>query len=1171
MTALPLPLGELLERLRAEGFSVTPGQYGRVFTVLESLFPDGHTAIDNHQLATLRGMLGPIVCRTAVEQERFGAVFDAVMANAAATQPVLPEPEGQHEEIGNEESSTKRPWLVGLLLILGAIALSVWLYDRYGPYPPSPPVIDSCSVNFGVKAVRGKVITFENRSPGIAAGLQYVWDFGDGSSTLTTSQTLVQHAFEERVDASVKKQVTLRGVGCPLVDDPISTSSPAYIPRPLSFLRLPVSTQYTLSNWVPLLLMGLTGLLGGGWWVLRRRRRQQQAAQRPTDGPFFLGFPPQDEAIQPSASLVSWAQQLQQREESERHVLAIGPTIRRTIQNGGMPTVQFESIKRRPRYLILIDERSAYDQQARLYAYVMGVLTSRSVEMDVFFFHSDPRYCWNENYPKGLSISDIFRLYSTHYLVLVTEGARLFDYDRNEVVNWATEALGGWTSRALLTPIYPANWHYLEAALSRFFILLPATPDGQFLLRDYLGQPDNVPSFEELLRQFKVLPGTPNRGIFAANTSQITAADVANFLKLAIPGSNLDEKTEKWLFTWACATAVFPTPDWAITLAIGRALEHTYQIDGLVSSTNILRLTALPWLRQDSIPEPLRTQLLAQLPPDVSTVARQSVVQLLNGLRPSPGSIAFEEHQLRLWEQEYHLKHGTLGQLTTYQTQTDLIQDAAIRQRLERQERLETRYQPAALLLVLLVPLLLYLTPPQKQVAGLFMPFFNRDSTTLDSAAFYNNRAVDLLEAKQDSQTNTYREGVAHLFRSVQYRTTFQALYNLNSSRYNEAVSVSQESNSSLFDQAVIQEVLSPTRQADSLLLPLQLFDQGWVPDSAAMKRYLTQLVNQVSNDDLFYFANIENQQSINSESNAGIEVNNPVNRKQFDQLASRAKLLFRWPGTLEFVRYQTAQQADALANRLRSFRLTPAQRDLLIGLEAARIIFYFGGPQRSQTVRLEETDRSGKTNTAGKGVDNQTKAVRSRRFHTRPRPINPANMPTATRTTKASAGNNYYRPSSQQADSVSRVSDSLLKPVPTTSYTTVDPPATTTNEETTGKGQTPNQTESSANNPVAQKSQKTETIDENDLEQVQELFTKCTGKSNLSFSLPDGEKRTIKLFDVVRLSENRPVYQLTVYCDDTPQTIRSKRGFTHAKVFVSRSNQVIWNFYQQRRVMVKD
>lgn len=1159
-TSLPLPLGELLERLRAEGFSVTPGQYGRVFTVLESLIPNGSTTIDGQQLATLRGMLGPIVCRTSVEQEKFGAVFDVVMANAVATQISPPESEKQDEQIEDKETPTKRRWLVSLLVVLGAIALGVWLSDRYGSKSPPLQVIDSCAVDFRVKAVRGNVVTFENRSPGASIGLEYVWDFDDGSPTLITSQTLVQHTFEAGVDTSVQNRVTLRGAGCPLVDDPIPPTPNVYIPRPLSFLRLPVSTQYTLSNWVPLLLMGLTGLLGGGWWLLRRRRRQQLAAQRPTDGPFFLGFPPQDEAIQPSASLVSWAQQLQQREESERHVLAIGPTIRRTIQNGGMPTVQFESIKRRPRYLILIDERSAYDQQARLYAYVMGVLTSRSVEMDVFFFQSDPRYCWNENYPKGLPISDLFRLYSTHYLVLVTEGSRLFDYDCNEVVDWATEALGGWTSRALLTPVYPTNWHYLEAALSRFFILLPATPDGQFLLRDYLGQPDNVPSFEELLRQFKVLPGTPNRGIFAANTSQITVAEVANFLKLAIPGSNLDEKTEKWLFTWACATAVFPTPDWAITLAIGRALEQAYRIDGLVSSTNILRLTALPWLRQDAISEPLRTQLLAQLPPDVATVARKSVVKLLQDLRPMPGSIAYEEHQLRLWEQEYHLNQGTLGQLTNYQNQTDLIQDATIRQRLERQERLETRYQPAALLLVLLVPLLLYLTPPQKQVAGLLMPFFSRDSTTLDSAAFYNNRAVELFSRKIEYADSQYEQGVSLLARSLNHRATFAAVYNLNVGRFRIAAWF-HDSTGKAGEHAV---VLSPYGELYVLTAPIRLFDYDWVPDSAVVGQYLKQLASSRAvkgqNDSLFYWLNVEHQLSLNRGKNQEVGISRPVNRLRFDELANEARRHFASPGKLEFTKKSSADDPIYREPRLeftgkpykvlRQFNPTPTQLDSLIGLEAARVLLYSGGPNRSKTIRMPSMV-----------VEDQKIA----KEEPRPRPNKrrkAGRTPASTRVRKP----NPPKSTTNAGPTDVRQTNTLPETSTPEPEKKVDIPATA--------GSEPAQVPPSVQQQPVQTTPVEETakLDESNLEVVYEETTKCTGKNKLSIQLPNGEKRDVRLFEVIRLGNYEGLYSLTVYCDEEPQKIyvKSKSGFNFVKAFVNRGNLVIWTFYREARKVKK-
>ncbi|MCY7359390.1 MAG: hypothetical protein LH609_18425, partial [Rudanella sp.] len=875
-------------------------------------------------------------------------------------------------------ASINRFWFPeAFILVVLSLALGVLIYreKKLDSIPPSPPVLP-CSFGVGVKSVQGNTVTFANRNPCPDVSQNYVWNFGDGTPPLSTSLTTVRHEFRNETGKTELGRVTLRGDCCPEKADTAPTSS-TYNPSPLPFLRLPETSRYTLANWVPLLLMGLGGLLGGGWWWFRRRRQRAQTAQRPTDGPFFLSFPQQDDAIQPSPSLVSWAHQLQQREESERHVLAIGPTIRRTIRNGGMPSVQFEAIKRRPRYLILIDDRSAYDQQAKLYGYIMGVLITRSVEMDVFFFHSDPRYLWNENYPKGLPISDLFRLYSSHYLVLVTEGTRLLDYDTGEVATWAAEALSGWTSRALLTPVYPANWHYLEAALSRFFILLPATPDGQFLLRDYLGQPDNAPSFEELLRQFKVMPGSPNRGIFSLNSAKLTVDDVRTFLNQPIPGTDQTESVRKWLFAWACATAVFPTPDWAMTLAIGRALETHFNVEGLVTSTNILKLTALPWLRQDSIPEPLRANLLAQLLPEAETVARKTVVDMLNDLRLSPGSVAYEEQQLRFWEQEYHLNNHTLGQLASYRPYPDLVKDEGIRQRLARQDKLENKYQPAGLLVLLLLPLLLYFTPPRTQVAGFLMPFFQLDATAIDSAAFYNNRAVASFQEATASKLEPY----------------------------------------------------------------------------GAIEKQATSTAGKSGG--------------------SGSETTPPIRPKTITKQKIKPRPV-----------PQTKVPTKTRVSRLPGMSV-PAD-----------------------TVSIRKTPVSKSPTTSQEPVANNPS----------PGQTSPANQPVLQTDLPATAGadNNPAQPVQQQTQLVQQQAQQTLP-------------------------------------------------DENDLQQVYEQGTKCPPNSSFFIALPNGDKRPIKAGDTTPLSDSPNLYEVIFYCDSYPQTIYSKRGFSHVKVMNDPKGGLRVVLYQNR------
>ncbi|CAN5664731.1 hypothetical protein BH09BAC4_BH09BAC4_21860 [soil metagenome] len=950
----PVPVGELLERLHAEGFAIGPGVYDRVFKVVGRIFPDGIPIdVADESTQTLRELIGPIVCRTDTEQEQFAALFNSVMRpdtrqETTSTQTELTE----NDAIRPSPNPFRYVWLVLAVAAMGvAIGLFFWRYPKEKQDKPPVSTAVNCAVEFGVQATQGDSVTFINRSPGLKNQQAYQWNFGDGSDSIVTREAIVSHRFKMGVDQATLGNVTLKAVGCASIPPPSQEPS-EYKPTPLSFRRSAEQNQYTLAGWVPLVLMGLGGLVGAGLWARLFRRSQIKPVQRPSAGPFFLSFPHQENGIQPSASLLNWAQQLQQREESERRILSVNATISQTIRSGGLPTIRYEQIKRRPRYLVLLDDRSTYDQQTRLYGYLTSVLTTRDVDMDVFFFHGDPRYAWSEQYPKGLPIADIYRLYGTHYLTLVTEGNRLLDYDTGEVAAWATEALAGWDNRALLTPVYPQNWHYLEAALSRFFILLPATPDGQLRLRDYFGHSESTPTYEDLLRQFEVLPGTPDRGIFGKSVAKLTVADVEQFLRQPAGTIPIAAATQDWLIQWACATAVFPTPDWAITLAIGKALESTFTIEGLVTTTNLLKLTALPWLRQDTIPEPLRANLLTRLRPEVESIARKTVIDLLNELRPAPGSMAYEERQLRMWEQEFHVGQANLHQLAPYY-ETDLIKDPDVRQQLHKQHqkaKIRNQYVPLALLLLLiLAPLLLYVTPPKTQMASWAVPFYKLDVTAVDSAAYYNNRAVDVFTRPSRRLYESIHEEVTTLlYKSLRQRVTFASVYNLNVARYNLGASFFDRTTNSYGprDLVSLDKLVSPNDGILTLMRPFKQFDDEWVPDSAITRNYLMLLTTNAPTNSIFRYVQAVNRTSVRGSQNQGIKVGSPINQIEINASINAAKQAFRTPGILEMATTRYVTKQDSLT--LMAFKPTNRERDSLVSVEAARAVLYFGGPRQT-------------------------------------------------------------------------------------------------------------------------------------------------------------------------------------------------------------------------------
>ncbi|RCR68988.1 DUF2278 family protein [Larkinella punicea] len=710
----PLPLGELLEQLRREGFVVTPEVYDRCFRIADTWFPDGLTTTG--QLRELKELLGPVVVRSDIEQERFGAIFDQVVrfSDQAAKQT----------ETAEKPADSQKPLMpdrlrwATLLAAITLLLIGLVVYYLQKPVNPGiePPQTPSNST----------------QSPGVD----------------TT----------KRIDPS------------PVVRPSSYPSFPLIQANPTRITTYTRQTGYLLLA-VLLATVAAAAVLFRYFFPSRKRL--------PSDGPpYFLTFPDQEKTIKVAESMDVWARQLNQRDEGQRRMMDVARTIRATASRGGYPSIYYQQIKLRPRYLVLIDQRSTFHQQARLYAYLGSVLTESEVELETLFFNSDPRTCRSEKYPRGIALSDLYRLHRHSYLVLITEGIRLIDYDRGTVAPWVMNGFDGWEKRAILTPVYPENWTSIEAILARFFIVLPATPDGQLLLRTYF-QAGEHPTFQELRRQLQVNSTTAaDRGFFGKPASKLTIAEIDRFLENPFDTEKPTEEEITRLKQWAYATAVYATPTWEMTLAIGKTIERFQGTDAFVTTTNLLKITALPWLQQSSIPEPLRQELLARfdaLPTAMKTAIHQDVLQLLESVRTKPGSLAEEErerhtYEVMLTDEKHRLE--ALRKLAPFQ-KAGLITSPTVDRQVGAHERRKTVAYGLTLAILAVFGLVAgYFIFPETSPttpAGLKRFFYTTsDSLRADSAMMYNNLAARL---SFDSLKNTdFATQIATAVKTIGYK-----------------------------------------------------------------------------------------------------------------------------------------------------------------------------------------------------------------------------------------------------------------------------------------------------------------------------------------------------------------------------------------------------------------
>ncbi|WP_315821803.1 hypothetical protein [Paraflavitalea speifideaquila] len=98
-----------------------------------------------------------------------------------------------------------------------------------------------------------------------------------------------------------------------------------------------------------------------------------------------------------------------------------------------------------------------------------------------------------------------------------------------------------------------------------------------------------------------------------------------------------DYLQDESLLQWVCSLAVYPSIDWNLTLAIGKALEAKLQQTGsqavLVNYTNLLKLGRISWMQDGQLSQSLRVEMLEYLDNETEALARKTLLQQLGALK----------------------------------------------------------------------------------------------------------------------------------------------------------------------------------------------------------------------------------------------------------------------------------------------------------------------------------------------------------------------------------------------------------------------------------------------------------------------------------------------------------------------------------------------------------
>ncbi|MCP4699538.1 MAG: SUMF1/EgtB/PvdO family nonheme iron enzyme [Gammaproteobacteria bacterium] len=620
-------LHRLVERLRHAGYRAGLGDLRAIEQLILGL--DGCLP----EIERLRGMLGAVLCRSEREQKNFPEHFDAWLAEGAGRKLWPESGKGDGHDVSEEAASyipssppvssipprpstSPRPSTpphpstsphpsyprtrVSILLLLLALAAGLLAcYNGLLPCPregtpkqiePSssvkppeitPPEITPPEVT-PPKVTPPKVMPPEKTSPEVTP------------PEVTPPEVTPP---EKTSPEKTSPEVTPPEVTLPEKTPPEKTL-PQEMPRDKKSLEEPPQAKNLWHAWLPWVIFPLLPLI---LWLGMQRLARLYLRRRLSVAPPDLKKLNVDAATHglfQSAALAGLAQQLRRHQAEESSRLDLPATVKKTVRNIGWFTSVSAREQRRPEYLALIDRASLADQQTRLINALLDRLEAEDVILSRWYFEGDPRYCypapdaWTSH-----TLAELGARYPGRRLLLFSPGHGLIDPLDGRPAAWLAQ-FSPWPQRVLFSLEPPGQWKYLQKLLDREDLLVaPAGETGlaAFLERLQTGswqhRDKNAPPFPPLLAH--------DAEIFLERRPP-PPAEIDLLLR------QLRDFLDPDGCAWLAACAVYPELHWQLTLRLGEGLN-------VFDENRLARLTVLPWLRRNFLPDWLRAALIKKL------------------------------------------------------------------------------------------------------------------------------------------------------------------------------------------------------------------------------------------------------------------------------------------------------------------------------------------------------------------------------------------------------------------------------------------------------------------------------------------------------------------------------------------------------------------------------
>ncbi|MBK7937712.1 MAG: hypothetical protein IPJ82_11740 [Lewinellaceae bacterium] len=352
--------------------------------------------------------------------------------------------------------------------------------------------------------------------------------------------------------------------------------------------------------WLKGLFLLLLGLLLYALLRRRARRRQKLVAetQHGDRPPYTWTISIRDlEPPDPGENFPIVLNRLRRRTTDDWLELDLRATVQATIAQAGRIDFRFQQQTKPPEYLLLIDRRDAADHRARLFDELYQRFRANDVLIERFFYDGDPRLCFNEQYPGGLQLNELYHQYPESRLLLIGAGHTLLNPLNLKLSRWA-EALARWRQRSLFSPRPPGEWGRREQVLGELLPVLPASLRAFWYAVEQFdaGEDADFGRWGDAVTDAPPAPVEPDPQNLIASLQRHYSDD---------------------LLQWIAACAVYPSLHYDLTIYLWQvlfpgarvSLTSTVQ-DKTATTATLSALTALPWFTKGSIPDPARAELL---------------------------------------------------------------------------------------------------------------------------------------------------------------------------------------------------------------------------------------------------------------------------------------------------------------------------------------------------------------------------------------------------------------------------------------------------------------------------------------------------------------------------------------------------------------------------------